>query len=276
MRLSDVLNRHITAEFKPIQPFIDIESDEEDEDVMLLKTGDFIELNIGKIMINYYCEECGDKRTFASCDKLHCLIVNDGLISIDSHLECPGCNMNIQVWYLVEIKELFSSDPKARVLKKTNKLSDRVTILNKNKYGIHTEFLEKATRASQEGFGAGSIVYLRKVFEQVTTQVAEASGIDTTFVTKKGDTKRKNFRDLLTEVDEKCAIIPPEFANNGYKLFGKLSDVIHGDYDEIIALEKFSAFYRLVTGVMDNVKNKAEFNEAMKVIGIETGGVRVE
>jgi hypothetical protein len=167
---------------------------------------------------------------------------------------------------------MFSIVPQARILKRTDKLSKKVTMLTKGRYGDYTELLEKAAIASREGFGAGSIVYLRKVFEQFTSQIAQASEIDTTFITKKGEEKRKIFKDLLTEVDNKCSIIPFEFSNNGYNLFGKLSDVIHGEYNEEIALEKFSAFYRLVTGVIDNVKNKNEFKEAMSAIGLNNGG----
>lgn len=76
----------------------------------------------------------------------------------------------------------------------------------------------------------------------------------------------------MTEVDEKCAIIPVEFSNNGYKLFGKLSDVVHGKYDEEIALEKFSAFYRLVTGIIENIKSKDEFQSAQQALGLSEDG----
>ena len=88
--------------------------------------------------------------------------------------------------------------------------------------------------------------------------------------------QRKTFKDLLTEVDEKCAIIPVEFSNNGYKLFGKLSDVVHGEYDEEIALEKFSAFYRLVTGIIENIKSKEEFQSAQQALGFSEGGDKNE
>ena len=57
-------------------------------------------------------------------------------------------------------------------------------------------------RASREGFGAGAIIYLRKVFEQVTSEVAKASDISTTYVNSKTKNDEKLFKDLLTEVDE--------------------------------------------------------------------------
>lgn len=282
MRLSGILNKPKIAEYRPVEPFIDIDNygenidEKEIENTSILSSGDFVDLDVGEVMLNFFCEECGDKRTFVSTKKLHCLIVNEELISIDTSLECPGCKTKIQVWFLVEVRDMMSTDPQVRILKRTDKLCEKVTELTKGRYGDYTVLLEKATRASREGFGAGSIIYLRKVFEQFTSQVAVASEIDTTFLTKKGEEKRKTFKDLLTEVDRKCSIIPYEFSNNGYNLFGKLSDVIHGEYDEEVALEKFSAFYRLITGVLDNVKNKSEFKEAMSALGLNSGGEEVE
>ena len=67
-----------------------------------------------------------------------------------------------------------------------------------------------------------------------------------------------------------------EFSNNGYKLFGKLSDVVHGEYDEEIALEKFSAFYRLVTGIIENIKSKEEFQSAQQALGLSESGDKNE
>ncbi len=64
----------------------------------------------------------------------------------------------------------------------------------------------------------------------------------------------KPFLQILTPVKDQCNIIPSEFAEDGYKLFGELSDVVHGDYDEDEALQKFDAFYRLVTGVLEKIK----------------------
>lgn len=276
MRLSDILNKPKTAEYKSVEPFIDINKysesidESEIENTAVLYLGDFVELNVGKIMINFFCEECGDKRTFSSAEMLHCLIINNELISIDASLECPGCKTKIQVWFLVEVDDIFSINPKVRILKRSDKLCEKVTMLTKGRYGDYTELLEKATRASREGFGAGSIVYLRKVFENIITRTAEAA--NPPIETKKPNGKSKPFKQILDPVKERCDIIPSEFSNNGYRLFGKLSDVVHGEYDEEVALEKFSAFYRLVTGVLDNVRNKSEFKEAISTIGLNNGG----
>ncbi len=277
-----VLNKPIGS-YVATLPFIDIKKyfyseyeNQDDEDMIGLQNGDFVEIDAGRIALNFYCKKCEDSRTFMSPDRLHALIINENLISIDAFLQCPVCKTEIQVWFLLEVKDMFTEEPKVKILKRTEKLSKNVSELRENSFGIYTDLLEKAMRASREGFGAGAIIYLRKVFEQVTSEAAKASNISTTYINSNGKEKRKNFKDLLTEVDTKCAIVPIEFSNNRYKLFGKLSDVVHGEYDEEIALEKFSAFYRLVTGIIENIKSKEEFQSAQQALGLSEGGDKNE
>ena len=277
-----VLNKPIGS-YVATLPFIDIKKyfyseyeTQDDEDMIGLQNGDFVEIDAGRIALNFYCKKCEDSRTFMSPDRLHALIINENLISIDAFLQCPVCKTEIQVWFLLEVKDMFTEEPKVKILKRTEKLSKNVSELRENSFGIYTDLLEKAMRASREGFGAGAIIYLRKVFEQVTSEAAKASNISTTYINSNGKEKRKNFKDLLTEVDTKCAIVPIEFSNNRYKLFGKLSDVVHGEYDEEIALEKFSAFYRLVTGIIENIKSKEEFQSAQQALGLSEDGDKNE
>lgn len=277
-----VLNKPIGS-YVATLPFIDIKKyfyseyeTQDDEDMIGLQNGDFVEIDAGRIALNFYCKKCEDSRTFMSPDRLHALIINENLISIDAFLQCPVCKTEIQVWFLLEVKDMFTEEPKVKILKRTEKLSKNVSELRENSFGIYTDLLEKAMRASREGFGAGAIIYLRKVFEQVTSEAAKASNISTTYINSNGKEKRKNFKDLLTEVDTKCDIVPIEFSNNRYKLFGKLSDVVHGEYDEEIALEKFSAFYRLVTGIIENIKSKEEFQSAQQALGLSEGGDKNE
>lgn len=272
---SKVLNKSKNGAFITVVPFInihrytDIEENASEEDgITYVKAGDFVEIDAGKIALNFYCKNCDDTRTFMSPEKMHCLIVNKELISIDTFLSCPTCGIIIQVWILLEVKDMFSQEPKARILKRTEKLTDVVTVLKDNEYGDFTNSLELAMRASQEGFGAGAIVYLRKVFEKITACAATEKQISLT----NNEGYKKSFKKLLTEVDATAKIIPAEFSNNGYNLFGKLSDVVHGEYDEQVALDKFTGFYRLITGVINNMKNKQEFKDALLQIGIPTGG----
>ena len=89
---------------------------------------------------------------------------------------------------------------------------------------------------------------------------------------RKSNGKPKPFIEILTPVKNQCNIIPSEFAEDGYKLFGELSDVVHGDYDEDEALQKFDAFYRLVTGVLEKIKTNRELMDAIGTLGWHTGG----
>ncbi len=180
------------------------------------------------------------------------------------------------MWFLLECRDeddIHNPYPYIRIAKRSEKLSKFVS-LNTEKYGDFTEALEKAKRAARENFGAGSIVYLRKVFERIIIQTAEAA--DPPIETKKPDGKPKPFFQILNLVKERCNIIPSEFSEDGYKLFGELSDVVHGDYDEEEALLKFDAFYRLVTGVLDNIKNNRELMDAIGTLGWYVGGEEVE
>ena len=140
-----------------------------------------------------------------------------------------------------------------RVLKRTEKLPNDV-LISYGKYGKYTEFLDKADRAFRDGLGAGAIVYLREIMEGVTYQVAQNEGIKLTG--KNGG--KLPFRQALEKIDGECHIVPKEFSEKGYTLFSELSEVVHGHSDEETSLKKYSAFRRLVIGILDNVKNKEE------------------
>ena len=178
----------------------------------------------------------------------------------------------VRVWFLVESKnDITLASPEIRILKRTEKFSENVALID-NKYGDFTEFLEKSKRASREGFGAGSVVYLRSVFESVIKQVGATENISDTFVDKNGKTQHKSTERYLKEVNEKRNIIPAEFSNDGYRLFRELSGVVHGNCSEKEALLKFNAFYRLVTGVLEKIKTNQELMEAIGTLGWNTGG----
>ena len=131
------------------------------------------------------------------------------------------------------------------------------------RFGEFDELLSKAEVAYREELGAGAIVYLRKIFEKITLQTANAVGIET-----KGSNGRNiNFKELLKRVDSQCHIIPVEYSKNGYKLFGELSNIIHGDFDEMLGLSKFNPLYRLVIGILENVERKKELMSAMDALG---------
>lgn len=72
-----------------IESFIDwekytISPEEETEEVHLISAGDFLEIQIGTILLPFYSTACEDSVTFVSPQELHCLIINKQMISIDA------------------------------------------------------------------------------------------------------------------------------------------------------------------------------------------------
>jgi hypothetical protein len=167
------------------------------------------------------------------------------------------------MWFLIEAEsDIFSPSPKVRILKRNERLSDTVRLSRGQDDGF-SELLEKARRAYRDDLGAGAIIYLRKILELITVQVANAEHISTVTPNK----KRKSFKILLKEVDEQRSIIPREFSANGYRLFSELSEVIHGEYEEELGLQKYDAFRRLVIGIIENVKKNQELMNAIGALG---------
>lgn len=254
MRLGDVLSKQPQHQYVQVDGFLVNKKG---------YLGQKVNLSAGTVALNYFCANCDDLRTFSAKGSLTCIFVNKQLISIDCVLSCV-CGATVQVWFLIECKDdITSTVPEIRILKKTEKLSNTVKT-NTNRYGAYTILLDKAEQAYRDDLGAGAIVYLRKVFETVTIQAADAIGID---YPRYDNGNPRNFADLLQRVDGECEIIPKEFSKNGYRLFRELSTVVHGDFDEEQGLMKFEPLHRLVIGILENVRNKAEFKEAMRSLG---------
>lgn len=265
MRLGDVLSKPPKSDYSQVDGFL------------LNKKGNIgqqVALSVGDVMLNYYCSRCEDIRTFISKGNLCCVCVSKQIISIDCVLAC-GCGANVQLWFLIESKDDISGQaPQIRILKRSEKLSNLVKI-NSERYGEFSTLLDMAERAYREGLGAGAIVYLRKSFEKITAQTADTIGIA---YEKYESGNPKNFRALLEKVDRQCAIIPREYSKNGYKLFRELSSFVHGEYDEEQGLIKFESLYRLVIGILENVRNSRELRIAAVSLGWgdEMGGDNVE
>ena len=96
MRLSDVLSKPITTDYVQIEGFLGSRK---------LKTGNSKKIAVGKVALNYYCNNCGDQRTFYSGEDLFCIGVNEKTVSIDCVLECPRCGASVQMWFLLECRE---------------------------------------------------------------------------------------------------------------------------------------------------------------------------
>ncbi len=257
MRLSDVLSKNPTLEFDQVEGFLGEK---------ILAAGKQRKIQVGKIALNYYCKNCTDVRTFCSGEALYCIGVNEHLVSIDCVLNCH-CGAAVQIWFLVDCDgDICGRAPEIRILKRSEKLSADV-LVDRACYGDLSDLLEKAQHAHRDRLGAGAMVYLRKIFEQITQQTATAAGISC--INHRG--KRKTFKDLLEEVDRQCSIIPREFSANGYRLFGELSDIVHGEYNEEVALLKYESLHRLIIGVLDNVKNNNELMTAIGSLGWNEG-----
>lgn len=260
MRLSDVLSKQQTNRFEQVEGFLNN---------VKLKRGKPKKITVGTVYLTYHCENCHADLTFVSDSELHCIGVNDHLVSIDCALGCSRCGIeSLPVWFLVESKGVVHGiAPEVRVLKRAEKLSDNVTS-SKERYEEFSELLQKADRAYHDELGVGAIVYLRMILERITKQTADAAGIPISITTKNGQTKRKDFRSLLKEVDQKKSIIPKEFSENGYKLFKELSEIVHSDgSNEQLGIKKYYALHRLVIGILDTVKNNKEMMEAIGILG---------
>lgn len=254
------------------------------EDVQLISTGDFIEIQIGKIILPFYSTVCKDSVSFVSPKKLHCLIISNSMISIDCQLSCmdydednpacQNCNHCVQAWFLVGADDIFATSPTVHVIKQNYKLPENIKlpVETDDKF---VEWLAKAEIAHKERLGAGAVIYLRSILEQITIKVGNDAGVD--IFRSNGSTKP--FNQVLQAVDEKCSIIPVIYSDNGYELFRRLSNIAHGNADEDTALKEYEPLRRLVVGIMDNIKkkeeeikNNAEIKKALDAIGFSNGG----
>ncbi|MDD4184157.1 MAG: hypothetical protein PHI01_01920 [Candidatus Izemoplasmatales bacterium] len=249
MRLSDVLSKAPTQEYVQIEGFMNNKN---------LTYGNQRKIEIGKFALNYFCHKCADLRSFWSTDTIFCLGVDSKTISIDINLKC-NCETDVQVWFLIESENDISSfAPKVRIIKKSERLGNHVSRAP-GSYGVESINLEKSDQAFKDSLGIGSMVYLRIIYEHVTKMVADSIGLS--ILTDSG--RKKPFNQLLREVDQQQSIIPSEFTNHGYTLFKELSEIIHGNSTEEIALEKYGPCRRLLVGILENIKNKEEIRSAL-------------
>ena len=286
-RLSDKSKNH-----GEIESFIDWEkytiSPEESEDLQLISAGDFIDIQIGKITLPFYSTKCNDSVSFVSPKNLHCLIISEKMISSDCQLQCMDyddsnqackeCSHCIQAWFLVGADDIFSATPNVYLIKQNFKLpaNIKLPVETEDKF---TEWLAKAEIAHKERLGAGSVIYLRSILEQITIKVGNDAGVDI----YQPNGRTKPFNQVLQAVDAQCSIIPTIYSDNGYKLFQKLSEIAHGNSDEETALKEYEPLRRLVVGVIENVRKNeeeitrnAEIKKALAAIGFSNGGEQSE
>lgn len=262
MRICDILSSTNLDEFKQCDPFLG------DRNV---KIGKQKKINDGKVFINYHCNKCNNDYTFTSIGELMCLRVGERMLSIDTVLKCPSCDVKLPIWFLIESEHDIDNHTynRYRVLKRVEKFNDNVSMVASD-HGNFTELLIKADIANNNQLGAAAIVYLRKVFEGITHQVAQAQNIN--IYRKNGSLNP--FKEILEEVDARSHIIPIEFSQNGYRLFRELSDIVHGDSveNDALGLVKYKALKCLVVGILDNVKRNSGIMEAIGMLGWNNEG----
>lgn len=262
MRLGEVLSKPISENFVQVEDFLDGKH---------LKLGKIRKINVGTVARSYFCKNCNLLITFLPIESMVGVMLNERLININGVLKCSGCNKTIPIWFLIETEKPFNSESfhNVRQLLAIEKLDDDV-MYDYEKYGQFTNLLEKAEVSFRNRLGAAAIVYLRKIFEGITHQIAEVENISI----QKTNGKPRPFKEILEEVDRMHPIIPNEFSENGYRLFRELSDIIHGDNfeNEEIGLKKYIALKRLIIGILDNVKNNNEIIEAIGILNWNNEG----
>lgn len=256
MRLSELLSRAPESTTAQVEGFLGDRP---------LGWGKHKRIKVGKVFHNFHCRSCGDIRTFASSEELYCLGLSERQVSIDATLRCMACQASIEMWFLVESNDkIHSRAPEVRVERYTENLRDRADRVDvAGAGGQFSDLVMRAHIAYENQLGAGAVIYLRKIFEMITFEVAEIAGISIL----RGNGRRRTFFEVLQEVNEERNIIPQRYSSDGYKLFGELSNIIHGDADESVALSKFRPCLQLVLGVVDEVKRDNEFAVAIDELG---------
>ncbi|WP_158895127.1 hypothetical protein [Amycolatopsis anabasis] len=254
MRLGDLLSKAPDNEEKQIEGFLVGQS---------VRPGQHKLIESGHIIRTIRCRTCDDDRNFMSGKKVSCLVVGDRVVSIDAFLKCVACDATIETWYLLVSRDgLHEQSPTVRLERYVENRRDMAGRVGLG-VGEFDDLLERAQLAFEAKLGAGAMVYLRKIFEAITVQVADVAGISTT--TTNG--KRKPFRTLLQEVDATRHIIPTAFSSDGYLLFSELSEIVHGDSSEELALQKYDPCRKLVIGIIQNVASDQEMKRAIKDLG---------
>ena len=263
MRLSDLLSRAPSSGEAQVEGFLG---------GRIMGWGQHKTIQVGRIALNFTCKACGDARTFMSGEKLSCLVVGDRVVSIDACLKCPACEAVVEAWFLVVSRNsLYEQAPTVRLERYVENRRGVASRLGVGAGGFE-DLLERAQLAYEERLGAGSMVYLRKIFEALTKEVADVAGISTTG--HRG--RRKPFRALLEEVDAEHHIIPTVFSSDGYKLFSELSEVVHGGSSEDVALEKYLPCRSLIIGVIKNVVSNQEMKQAIDTLGWDVEGLALQ
>lgn len=261
MRLSDLLSKAPDGASAQVEGFLPDRA---------LGWGKHRKIRVGKVIHNFHCRACKDVRPFESGEELYCLGLSNEQVSIDATLRCMVCRASVETWFLVASEgDIHSRAPEVRVERYTENLRDRAERVDVVQ-GPFADLIKRAQLAYENDLGAGAVIYLRKIFEKVTWEVAEILGIET----KKSNGNPLPFAVVLEAVNNKRSIIPQRFSSDGYQLFRELSGIIHGDSSEDEALQKFKPCLQLVLGVVDEVNRDNEFARAIEELGWNVDDIR--
>ena len=254
MRLPELLSKVPAARTAQVEGFLGGKS---------LGWGKHKRIRAGKVFHNFHCQKCGDQRTFVSGEELDCLGLGDDQVSIDVTLRCAECKSSVEAWFLVASEgSIAGPAPQVRVERYTENLRDRAERVGETG-GAFSDLVKRANLAYENDLGAGAIIYIRKIFELITWEVAEIAGIPT----ERKSGKRRPFFDVLRDVNDERKIIPQRFSSDGYQLFSELSEIIHGESSEKVALQKYEPCLRLVLGVVEEVNRDNVFAKAIEDLG---------
>ncbi|WP_368364872.1 hypothetical protein [Ruminococcus sp. RTP21204st1_B2_RTP21204_210225] len=260
MRLSDILSKEPMKEFIAVDNFAPKNS---------AQIGKSYKIEVGKVFLNQKCNNCNQVHQFYSDEILYFMPINADLLSIDCRLTCQYCGKtSVPVWFLIQVEGMsmtkgqksvnILSTAKVRLLHRHFKYSSEVEPEPLKYKKEYSDLLIKADQAYYDQLGAGALVYLRKLYEMVTVDVAKDNGV--AYQDRNG--KTLNFRELLTRVNGQCSIIPQEFSANGYQLFSELSEIVHSSStDEEVGMKKYTSLRRLIVGILDNIDDKRKKEE---------------
>ena len=250
MRLSDILSTKPSADFKPVDGFLDGK---------ILNRGKLKKIDVGNIQMDFFCKKCNKMQSFCLYNPvkpcaIHCIGINEKMISIDCVLTCLFCESSIPVWFLSESEnEIHSLNPRVRIIKYSDKLSESVSYRPTSKY---LELFDAADKAYREGLGAGAIIYLRKIYEAIVSEIVKKHNINNTL----------SFKEKLKEANEKAHIIPHGLDDRKYELFQELSNIIHGEFDDKTALSEYPPLKELISSIVENIQTADRLKELRKVL----------
>lgn len=212
-----------------------------------------------------------------SVDQLidNCILEVEDAITIQ--LKCPTCGSKVYFCFAVESEACDNveigrkryTSYKYRLEKigeYPNQESSRLQNISKYISDFPSEHncLVKAERAYYSGLGSGAIIYLRKAYEVMLYSVLDDNNVP----------HPNQFRQALEMVDKAANIVPAELKDRAYGLFGEMSDIIHGEMEDSVGLDKYELLRDVFKMLLDNILEKRKQAELAKKIKLDSAPKR--